>query len=80
MKKNIQRRIKLAAVAAVVLAVVLSGAGCGANDSKSQTSTNPYDSIPNYGQAIEKAQDAAAQAEQRAQEAEKAMREAAGSP
>jgi hypothetical protein len=72
--------LKPAAVAAALLALVLSGAGCGEDDSKSQTSTNPYDSIPNYGQAIEKAQDVAAQAEQQAQEAEKAMREATGSP
>lgn len=75
-----KRMFKPAAVAAAALALVLPGAGCGADDLKSQTSTNPYDSIPNYGQAIEKAQDAAAQAEQQAQEAEKAMREATGSP
>lgn len=79
-----KRMCKPAVVAVVALALVLPGAGCGEENLKSLTSTNPYDSIPNYGQAIEKAQDAAAQAEQQAeqqaQEAEKAMREAAGSP
>lgn len=72
--------LKSAAVAAAALALVLPWTGCGGEDLKPRTSTNPYDSIPNYGQAIEKAQDAAAQAEQQAQETEKALREAADSP
>jgi len=69
---------KIFLLIAAAAAVSLSAAACG-SDSQPATSTNPYDSIPNYGNAIEKAQDAAAQAEKRAKEVEDAVREAEGS-
>lgn len=56
------------------LALLLPAAGCD-DGTKPSTSTNPYDSIPNYGQAIEKAQDAAAQAQKRAQESEDMLKQ-----
>ena len=71
---GMKRRMKIitAVLAASALALPVAGCGSGSSDTPNGTPIN-YEAIPGYGKAINEAQDAAEQTEQRARDQQQAI-------